>query len=108
MSKLFFDHLIVLDTVDKGINSLSKSVDEREELNQIIEEILQHRVLGVTYKHLPLEHHAEFTEKFYATPHDEALVNYLSEKIGKNIEKIIKQEIDDLARELLEIISEKT
>lgn len=107
MSKIFYDHLIILEEVDRHIKDAVETSGEREELWQVVDEIVHHRVLFCVLDHLPGEHHEEFLGKFHQAPHDESLLNYLSEKIKKNIEELIKQEIGELATELLEEIQER-
>jgi len=104
MSKLFFDQLIALDDVDGEIKKIAKSKEEKEELWQLVDEMVHHRVLGCVLDALPRGNHEEFLEKFHQAPHDESLMNYLREKVGDNIDELIRQEIGDLAFELLEEI----
>lgn len=107
MSRVFYDHLIVLEEVDKHIKDSVETSEQREELWQVVDEIIHHRVLGCVLDHLPGEHHEEFLEKFHQAPYDESLLSYLNKKIKKNIEELIKQEIGNLATELLEKIQER-
>lgn len=104
MSKIFYDHLIVLEEVEAEIKKTAETSEEREELWQLVDEIIHHRVLGSILDKLPGEHHGEFLEKFHKAPHDESLIDYLKEKIGENIEEVIRQEMGDLAYEILEEI----
>ena len=106
MSKLFFDHLIVLNDVDVLIKQTANTLEEKEELWGLVDEIVHHKVFDVILKNLPKHHHQEFLERFHTHPHDESLIDYLSEKIGQNLEDLIKQEIGDLAFELLSGIKE--
>jgi 5-bromo-4-chloroindolyl phosphate hydrolysis protein len=107
MSKLFFDQLVVLDNVDKEIKKVAKSKEEEEELWQLVDEMVHHRVLGCVLDRLPKKSHEEFLVKFHETPYDEGLIDYLKEKIGENIEELIKQEVGALAFELLDEIRAK-
>ncbi|MBI2103468.1 hypothetical protein HYT59_00520 [Candidatus Woesebacteria bacterium] len=102
MSSIFYDHLISLDEVEKLIKESVEAPEEREELWQLIDEIIHHKVLGCIFDHLPKEHHAEFLEKIHKFPHDHKLISYLNNKITQNIEEIIKQEIGNLTYELLQ------
>ena len=102
MSKIFYDRLIVLSDVEKEINSIAKTKEEKDEMWQIIDEIIHHKVLGCVLNKLPQKHHEEFLEKFNEAPYDEGLFDYLKEKIGENIEELIKQEVGDLAFEILQ------
>ncbi|MEK7111757.1 MAG: hypothetical protein AAB875_00355 [Patescibacteria group bacterium] len=105
MSKLFFDHLLVYEEVEKGIDKIAKTHEERDELWKIVDELVHHRALGFILDKLPRAHHEEFLEKFHQSPQDEALFAYLKEKIGDNIEELLRQELGNLAYELLEEIS---
>ncbi len=102
MSKLFFDQLIVLDDIEGEIKKVAKTPEEREELWVLVDEMIHHRVLGCILDKLPRKSHEEFLTKFHAAPYDEGLMGYLEEKIGENVEELIKGEIGGLAFELLE------
>lgn len=100
MSKIFYDHLLVLDKIEVEIKKAASSKEEREELWQIVDEIIHHRVLGCVLDKLPYPHHKEFLELFYKHLHDEGLFGYLKEKTGKDFKAIIKKEIRNLRKEL--------
>lgn len=102
MSKLFFDHLIVLEEVEAEIKNVAQTREERDELWQLVDETVHHKVLDTILDKLHHSYHEEFLEKFHKAPYDEALLDYLKEKIGENIEEIIRNEIGTLAFELLE------
>lgn len=102
MSKLFFDHLIVLDEVELEIKKTGVSKEEQEELWGIVDEIVHHKVFDAILSRLPREHHEEFLGMFHAAPHDEKFIfEYLKVKIGDNIEDLLKQELGGLAFDLL-------
>jgi hypothetical protein len=105
MSKLFFDHLVEFEEIEKQIKKVAKTSEEREELWGLVDEIIHHKVIGCILDKLPRQHHEEFLELFHKSPHDEELLfGYLRKKVGDNIESLIKQEIGGLASELLEEI----
>ena len=105
MSKLFFDHLVEFEEIEKQIKKVAKTPEEREELWGLVDEIIHHKVIGCILDKLPRQHHEEFLELFHKSPHDEELLfGYLRKKVGDNIESLIKQEIGGLASELLEEI----
>lgn len=105
MSKLFFDRLVELSEVDKQIKKIAKTKEEREELWILVDEIIHHKVIGCILDKLPRGNHEEFLEKFSQRPHDEEYIfGYLRQKVGDNVESIIKKEIDNLSAELLEEI----
>ncbi|HET7099339.1 MAG TPA: hypothetical protein VFI61_03850 [Patescibacteria group bacterium] len=102
MSKLFFDHLLSLDKLDHEIKKIAKTQEEREELWVLVDEIIHHKVFHLILDKLPRDNHEEFLEMFHKAPHDEAyLFGYLKEKIGENIEEILRQELGDVTYEIL-------
>lgn len=107
MSMLFFDHLVVINGLDKKIKKLSSSNDEMQELWKYVEELIHTKVLDCCLDNLPEKHHVEFLDKFHKAPHDTGLLEYLNQKIGKDVEKLIKLEIKKLRKELLLLDSNK-
>ncbi len=107
MSILFFDHLVVIKGLDNKIKKITRSNDEMQELWMYIEEIIHHRVMGCCLDNLPKHLQSEFLEKFHKSPHDKELIKYLNERIGKDVEKLIKLEVKKLSKELLFLDSNK-
>lgn len=107
MSTLFFDKLIVLEKLDLHIKKKYESNEERQELWQMVEEIIHHKVMGCCLDHLPKEHHNEFLDLFHKSPYDENLLKFLSDKTKKDMKKIIKEEIKMLTKDLLLLDSHK-
>lgn len=102
MSKLFFDHLLEFKKIDKEIKKVAKSVEERDELWGLVDEIIHHKVMGCILDKLPRPNHEEFLDMFHASPHDEELIfGYLRTKVGADIEENLKMEIDKISEELL-------
>lgn len=106
MSKLFFDHLVIFERVDVVIKSAAKDPEEKEELWNVVDELVHNHVLTCILEKLPDEHHNDFLEKYHAYPHDEALIEYLNERVESNIEDIIRDEIRLLEEEILRDIEE--
>ncbi|KKU09526.1 MAG: hypothetical protein UX13_C0038G0008 [Candidatus Woesebacteria bacterium GW2011_GWB1_45_5] len=102
MSKLFFDHLIVLDQVEVEIRKSAKTKEEQEELWGLVDEIVSHKALDVILGRLHRDHHEQFLDIFHKNPHDETLIfDYLKEKIGENVEDVLRQELGNVAFDLL-------
>jgi len=99
--KIFYDDLIVFEELEVEINKVSQSKEEKQELWQIVDEMIHHKVLDLVLSKLPKDQHQEFMDKFLAAPHDESLFDYLNAKIGDDVEKLIKKELDNLAKEIL-------
>jgi hypothetical protein len=107
MSKIFYDHLIILEEVEVYIDRVAKTSEEKEELWRLIDEIIHHRVLTSILEKLPEEHHNHFLKKFFTKPFDDNLIPYLNEKINEDVEAFITSEIDSLSDELLQLVESK-
>ena len=101
MSKLFYDHLIFLSDLEIEIKSIAETEEERHELWQIVDEIIHHRILEFFLDKLAEEHHDGFLEKYSEAPHDESHLQFLNERIEGEIEELIREEVDNLASEIL-------
>jgi hypothetical protein len=102
MSKLFFDHLLDFKKLDRAIKKIAKTKEEKEEIWVLVDEIVHHKAMGCILDKLHHHHHEEFLEMFHQNPHDEELLfSYLKGKIGENIELILKEELGNLAFDLL-------
>ena len=101
MSKLFYDHLIILTEVETEIKSMAETEEERHELWQIVDEILHHRILHLFLDKLPEMHHDEFLHRFHKSPHDENLLGFLNERIEESVEDLVKEEMELLTSEIL-------
>ncbi len=106
MSKIFYDHLINVEKVDKEIRKITESHEERSEFWQIIDEIIHHRMFGCIFDKLPREHHSEFLERFYKAPHDEGLLIFLSERIKEDISLLLKYEAKKIEHDLMDLLVE--
>jgi hypothetical protein len=104
MSKVYYDHLIILEEVEIEVRNLPNEKEEKMELEHMIEEIIHHKVMERVLNHLPRQNHAEFLDKFTQKPFDHGLISYIDEKIEESIEKHISDEIGKLKKELLQDI----
>ena len=100
MSKVFYDNLLDLSSVEKSIKKVSSTKEEMIELWEVVDEIVHHRVMGCVLETLPAKHHHEFLEMLHHTPHDEKLLIFLKEKIGKDVSMLIKEVVAVLVLEL--------
>jgi len=107
MSKIFYDDLVIFESLEVHIKNISQTPEEKEELWRIVDETLHHRMMGCILDYLPEELHEEFLEKFHLAPHDEGLFDYLNEKTQKDIRAFIKEEVSKLEQELLKELRPK-
>jgi len=108
MARIFYDGIVDLGDLEKKIKKIARTQEEREELYRLVDEIVHHRVIGCILDELPREHHGEFMEKLVKKPHDEGLLEYLAQRIKKDVEEFIKYEVHKLAVELMGYVEEKT
>lgn len=106
MSKLFYDDLINLDDVEKKIKKTVKDKESREEIYQLIDEIIHHRVIGCILDRLPREHHKEFVNHISVRPHDKGILNFIGQRVAEDVLEFIRYEIHSLSGELLAIVNE--
>lgn len=104
MSKIFWDSVIDTKGLEREINKIARSPEEKYELWALVDEIIHHRVLGCIVDKLPREHHEEFLSEFSKRPHDENLWDILKTKAVHDIEVFIVKEIRDLTDEILRYI----
>lgn len=94
MSKLFYDHLIVIEEIIAVVGNDKKILD-------LVDQTLQSEILDAILTQLPRKHHGEFLQKFHAAPHDIRLLAYLNEKSPVNMELAILDRANKTKRKLL-------
>ncbi|KKQ43406.1 MAG: hypothetical protein US60_C0002G0014 [Microgenomates group bacterium GW2011_GWC1_37_8] len=104
MSKIFYDHLIILEEIEVHIGNIAKTFEEKEEIWKLIDELIHYRVFNLILDHLPRDHNEEFIEKFHKAPYDGRLLTFINERTQQDMEKVIRQEIKLLENEILEEI----
>lgn len=97
MSKLFYDHLIIIEEIIGAVGNDKK-------LLGVIDETLQNEILDAIFTYLPKEHHGEFLKRFHAAPHDAALMTFLNEHASVNMELVILDRANKTKRKLLKIV----
>ncbi len=107
MSKIFYDRLIIFEEVETEIKNIAKTPEEKEELWEQIEEIINHKVFDLLLGKLPKEKHDTFLKRFEKSPHDEGILTFLTETIGEDIEEFLKIEMEKLKTEILQLIKGK-
>jgi hypothetical protein len=101
MSRLFYDNLLDFDRVKKEINSITDSIEEKEELWGLVDEIIHHRLLTCVLDNLDSNFHVEFIEYYHTKPHDSGINIFLKKYIGKDFESLLIRELDNIKKELL-------
>src|SRR3989344_3003364 len=105
MSKLFYDHIIIIDDVHEKMSALQLPSDEYKELVYIIDSIIHHRVVTRILDLLPREVHEIFLQKLHDNPSDSNHVHFINRHIESDIVVELTLIADSLRKELLEEIS---
>ncbi len=101
MSRVFYDRFIVFEGVEREMDKLGLDAEERQELEQLVDELVHFRVVDRILSHLPRNFHAEFLDKFHKAPWDEDLLAYLDERVEESVEEHVKDEVGKLKKEIL-------
>jgi hypothetical protein len=108
MSKLFYDHLIIIEEVTQVLITHQLTQEECQQILDLVDRTMHSEILGTIFKHLPKPHHEQFLIHFHAAPHDKKILNFIIDKSGKDMEKeILKTANKVKAKVLKEIESAK-
>lgn len=102
MSKLFFDDIIHFEEIDKTIKDIVSTDEELDEVRNIIDEIVNYKVVGKILDKIPDESHEEFLTLFYKSPHDEvAIFGYVNSKAGRDIKEELEKDLKSISTDIL-------
>lgn len=108
MTKLFYDHLIIIEEIASVLTEHKLSASEQEKILELIDQTMHQEILSSILTLLPKDHHETFLIHLHATPSDKKILEFLSEKSGVNVEKEILKTADKVKRRvLIEINSAK-
>lgn len=102
--KHFYSHLIPTEPLEYELTSLDLEVNERDELQQMVEDNLHHAILEAILDELSEEDKKIFLEHIAHDAHEKVLI-HLRGKI-ENIEDKIKHTADSVMEELHQEIRE--
>src|SRR3989338_7273636 len=100
MSKLFYDHLIVIEEIITVLDGHDVSDEGKKELLETIDETMHHHIFDTILTHLPKKHHETFLEKVTREPHNESILSFLKEKTTVDIEDEIKKAAKQLKQKI--------
>lgn len=103
MRPTFYDNLINTAPIMAAISEELSHI-EQEEIHEMIEDILHHRILEIILNDLPEEHHENFLVKFHSDPTDQDLLILIkkhSPKIEEKISEVVLHVHQDLKSDLL-------
>lgn len=108
MSKLFYDHLIVVEEITAVLDEHKLASADRVKILGLMDATLQHEILDVIFTYLPREKHEEFLTKFHAAPYDIGLLQYLKDNSPVNIELAILDRANKTKKKLLGEVKKHT
>ncbi len=108
MSKLFYDHLIVIEEIVAVLGEHKVSAKDKAKILELMDATLQHEILDVIFSYLPREKHEEFLKKFHGAPHDPTLMQYLKGNCTVNIELAILDRANKTKAKLLKEVGKHT
>ena len=104
MTKLFYDHLIIIEEIVEVLSRHKLSQKEQEEMLDLVDQTLHQEILATIMQHLPKDGHEAFLIHFHATPHDRKILDFLKEKSSIDIEKEILKTVDKVKKNVLKKI----
>lgn len=104
MTKLFYDHLLIIEEIVFVLDSYDLSPQEKSEFIQLIDETVNHHILNEILILLPKKHHKEFLTHFTKAPHDHDLMIFLKKHAKGDIEMRIIRKSESVKRMLLDTI----
>lgn len=104
MSKIFYDHLIVIEEVTVALDGYKLTRQERQELLSLIDQTINQEILDVILTCLPKEKQTEFLERFHRMPHDPGLLPFIKEHSPVNVELAILGRANEVKRKLLKTV----
>ena len=106
MSKVFYDHLVVIDDIVVELDRHEIPPADREQFLKNLDEVLHHHILDTVLLFLPREHHDHFLDRFAREPHHPNILDFLKEKTKVDIEHEIKQTVDYVKKKILKDIED--
>lgn len=106
MSKVFYDHLILIDELFAEVDLVELTSEEKKQAKKKIDDLVHHKVLTKILDLLPREHHEEFLIRFHAAPHDHRHLTYLKEKGNIDVQTELVELSNHLKKDLRHLLSQ--
>ena len=107
MSKIFYDHLIEFEEIKTNIGLITENFEEKEDLWNLVDEFINHKVLITILTNLDIEYHDEFLLMFLDKPYDVGIIDYLDDKLPCPFCELIDEMRSKVNQELEEIFEIK-
>lgn len=106
MSKVFYDHLIVLDDIIVELDQHEIPSEDRELFMSNLDEVLHHHILDTVLLFLPHKHHEHFLDRFSKEPHHPSILDFVKEKTKVDIEREIQHTVEYVKKKVLKDIKD--
>lgn len=104
MKKLFYSHIVEIESVFVELDKLDLSETERHHLAKLVDANLHHTILDAVLSQLPIDDKKAFMD-YLSREDDQKIWQLLNEKTEK-IEEKIKQAADELKKKMYQDILE--
>lgn len=104
MSKIFFDHLIEVEEIKLYIDRVTQTHDEKEDLWNLVDEYINHRIISSILSGLDEGSHEEFLSMFLEKPYDPGIINYLDTRLTVTLDELVDKNLQEIINELNEIL----
>ncbi len=101
MTPHIFDHLTQVEEIITEIDIHDLDVLDKDELVQLIKQILNHHTLDTVLTHLPQDKHEHFLQEYRQDPTNQQLLAWLKQEIQADIEEAIKVQAAKIKKEIL-------
>jgi len=92
---VFYDHLVRVYEIHVDLDELGLAPSEKNELVAMVDSAMHHEVFDLIMTELPGNHQVFFLETFATDPSDQAILEFLREKIPG-----IEDKIEDRAKDV--------
>ncbi len=75
MAKIFYDHLVYREEIFAELDGYQLTIDERQDIERLVDETLHHEVLNIILEKLPESKHRKFLAHLHKNPADPEILS---------------------------------
>ncbi len=100
MSKLFYDHLILIDEIIVEIETLRIDVQTKQKVKKTVDELVNYKVMTRILDLLPKNHHEEFLKEFHRSPADIRHLQFIQNRVETDVAKELVKLGEEIKKEI--------